>query len=125
MWGSGSFGGLGLLGDGDEGRQIGDAQRLSESLSGRAPPQSVALMAALHIVVGKEAIEIACRVDFDRYFARELAELREFEKEEMLVAGDEWITVSPRGRFMIRSICMVFDKSLRAGRPGGRYSRTI
>jgi oxygen-independent coproporphyrinogen-3 oxidase len=75
--------------------------------------------------VSMEAIEIAHLVDFDRYFETELRELREFEKVGMLTVGDNWISVSPRGRFMIRSICMVFDKYLRASRPAGRYSRTL
>jgi oxygen-independent coproporphyrinogen-3 oxidase len=78
-----------------------------------------------NFALSREAIEIAHLVDFDRYFETELRELRGFEKEGMLTVGDDWISVSPRGRFMIRSICMVFDKYLRAGRPGGRYSRTI
>jgi oxygen-independent coproporphyrinogen III oxidase len=78
-----------------------------------------------NFALSREAIEIAHLVDFDRYFENELAELREFEKEGMLTVGDDWISVSPRGRFMIRSICMVFDKYLRASRPGGRYSRTL
>ena len=78
-----------------------------------------------NFALSREAIEIAYLVDFGRYFEAELAELREFEKEGMLTVGEEWISVSPRGRFMIRSICMVFDKYLRAGRAGGRYSRTV
>jgi oxygen-independent coproporphyrinogen-3 oxidase len=78
-----------------------------------------------HFALSRGTIEVAHLVDFDRYFETELAELREFEKEGMLTVGDDWISVHPRGRFMIRSICMVFDKYLRAGRPGGRYSRTL
>ncbi len=93
-------------------------------------PDDLVRRAVIHglmcnFALSKEAIEIAYLVDFDRYFETELGELREFEKEGMLVAGDEWITVSPRGRFMIRSICTVFDKYLRAGRARGRYSRAI
>ena len=93
-------------------------------------PDDLVRRAVIHglmcnFTLSKEAIEVAYLVDFDRYFAAELGELREFEKGGMLTVGDEWISVSPRGRFMIRSICMVFDKYLRAGRPGGRYSRTL
>jgi Cation transporter/ATPase, N-terminus len=75
------------------------------------------------VALSREAIEIAHLVDIDRCFETGLRELREFEKEGMLVTGDAWITVGPRGRFMIRSICTVFDKYLRTG--AGRYSRTI
>lgn len=78
-----------------------------------------------HFALSRQAIEIAHLVDFDRYFETELGELRQFEKEGMLTIGDDWISVSPRGRFLIRSVCMVFDKYLRDGPPGGRYSRTL
>jgi oxygen-independent coproporphyrinogen III oxidase len=78
-----------------------------------------------NLILSKDAIEIAHLVDFDRYFETEIGELREFEKEGMLTLGDEWISVSPRGHYMLRSICMVFDKYLRAGQPRGRYSRAI
>ena len=79
-----------------------------------------------NFMLSKEAIGIAHLVDFDRYFEAELAELREFEKEGMLTLGDDEIFVTAQGRFLIRSICMVFDNYLRAaGPPAGRYSRAI
>jgi len=38
---------------------------------------------------------------------------------------DDWITVTPKGRFLIRSICMVFDRYLRHDQEVRRYSRVI
>ena len=73
----------------------------------------------------KESLEQAWLLDFDRYFADELAELREFESEGLLEIDPEWISVSPRGRLLIRSICMVFDQRLRESRACGRYSKLI
>ena len=70
-------------------------------------------------------IEAAYLVAFDRHFEAELDELQAFEKQGMLALEDGWISVTPRGRFMVRSICMVFDRYLREKRPGGRYSRVI
>ena len=78
-----------------------------------------------HFEISTETIEAAYLVKFDRYFEAELAELREFGKQGMLELEDGWISVTPRGRFMIRSICMVFDRYLREKRSGGRYSRVI
>jgi len=78
-----------------------------------------------HFSLSKEAIEIAHLVSFDRYFATELAELREFEKLDLLLIEDGWITVTPKGRFLIRSICMVFDRYLRHDQEVRRYSRVI
>jgi oxygen-independent coproporphyrinogen-3 oxidase len=78
-----------------------------------------------NFTVSGDAIGTAHLLDFDRYFAAELGALREFEDEGMLTLEDGWISVSPRGKFMIRSICMVFDKYLGAGQEGRRYSRAI
>jgi len=78
-----------------------------------------------HFAVSKEAIEASYLVPFDRYFASELGKLQEFEKQGMLDLEKGWISITPRGRFMIRSICMVFDRYLQDDGAGGRYSRVI
>jgi oxygen-independent coproporphyrinogen-3 oxidase len=78
-----------------------------------------------HFELSKEAIECAYLVDFDRYFARELDELKALEREGLLEVGENWITVTPKGRMLIRSICMVFDKYLRLNESVKRYSKTI
>jgi oxygen-independent coproporphyrinogen-3 oxidase len=78
-----------------------------------------------HFEVSKEAIEAAYLVDFDHYFAAELDDLREFEEQGLLELEKGWISVTARGRFLIRSICMVFDRYLRTSAPQGRYSRVI
>jgi len=78
-----------------------------------------------HFAVSKDAIEASYLVEFDRYFAAELGELREFEAQGMLELEKGWISITPRGRFMIRSICMVFDRFLRSEGAGKRYSRVI
>jgi oxygen-independent coproporphyrinogen-3 oxidase len=80
---------------------------------------------ACHFAVSKEAISIAHLIDFDRYFAVEVAELKEMEKESLITIDDEWITVTPRGRLLVRAVCAVFDRYLRAERDRGRYSKII
>ena len=75
--------------------------------------------------LSKESIEVAYLVDFDRYFAPELEELREFEGMGLISLDDDWLTVSARGRLLIRSICMAFDRYLRRDRDVRRYSRVI
>jgi oxygen-independent coproporphyrinogen-3 oxidase len=48
------------------------------------------------------------------------------EQDGLLTMGPEWISVTPRGRLLIRNICMVFDRYLQDKRAEGpRYSRTI
>ena len=77
-------------------------------------------------VVSRERIEIAYLVDFDRYFAPELEQLRELEDLGLVQCDRDWITVTPKGRFLVRAICMVFDRHLRASPADGpRYSRVV
>ncbi len=79
-----------------------------------------------NFAVSKPGIEAAYLIDFDRYFAAELRALREFEELGLVSCGRDWITVAPGGRFVIRGICMAFDRYLRpAVRSGPRYSRVI
>ena len=75
--------------------------------------------------LSKTAIKIAYLMDFDRYFADELVVLHEYERLGLVVCGEDWITVTPRGRFLIRSICKVFDRYARHASDSGRHSRMI
>ncbi|MBI3044688.1 MAG: oxygen-independent coproporphyrinogen III oxidase [Betaproteobacteria bacterium] len=78
-----------------------------------------------HFALSEESLEIAYLIDFNRYFATELEDLREFEKAGLISMSEGWLTVSPKGRLLIRSICMVFDRYLRHDRESRRYSRVI
>ncbi|MGB5082068.1 MAG: oxygen-independent coproporphyrinogen III oxidase [Burkholderiales bacterium] len=80
---------------------------------------------ACHFEVSKEAISIAHLVEFDRYFALELEDLRRMEQESLVTLNDEWISVTPSGRLIVRALCMVFDRYLRAGRARASYSKVI
>ena len=68
-------------------------------------------------------------VSFDRqnfqYFAEELEDLREMEEAGLLQIDDQWISVLPAGRMLVRAIAMVFDRYLRADRERTRYSKVI
>jgi len=78
-----------------------------------------------HFELSKESFNIAYLIDFDQYFATELAELREYEKEGLLEISPQWISVTPKGRMLIRNICMVFDKYLRTRKQHATYSKVI
>ncbi|MCE2998559.1 MAG: oxygen-independent coproporphyrinogen III oxidase [Betaproteobacteria bacterium] len=75
--------------------------------------------------VSKRPIGIAYLVDFDRYFSSELDELRGLAADGLVRLDDEWIHVTPRGRMLIRNVCMVFDRYLQRERETMRYSRVI
>jgi oxygen-independent coproporphyrinogen-3 oxidase len=78
-----------------------------------------------HFELSIESIEIAHLIDFKSYFAAELDDLREMEKGGLLTIDDQWITVEPRGRLLVRAIAMAFDKYLRTDRERVRYSKVI
>ncbi|HMV16521.1 MAG TPA: oxygen-independent coproporphyrinogen III oxidase [Zoogloea sp.] len=78
-----------------------------------------------HFELSIESIEIAHLIDFPRYFAAELADLREMEKNGLVQIDDKWISVQPAGRMLVRAIAMVFDRYLRADRERTRYSKVI
>ena len=78
-----------------------------------------------HFEIAKESFSIAYLIDFDQYFAAELAELAEYEREGLLQITPKWISVTPKGRMLIRNICMVFDKYLRTKQEHARYSKVI
>ena len=78
-----------------------------------------------HFELSKDSFNTAYLIDFDSYFATELEELREYEREGLLEISGEWISVTPKGRMLIRNICMVFDKYLRTRTEHARYSKVI
>jgi oxygen-independent coproporphyrinogen-3 oxidase len=78
-----------------------------------------------HFELVKESFNSAYQIDFDSYFATELNELREYEREGLLVISPQSIKVTPKGRMLIRNICMVFDKYLRTRQQHALYSKVI
>ena len=78
-----------------------------------------------HFALSKQSLAISYLIDFNHYFATELNELREFEQLGLVDLDEEWITVTPKGRLLVRNICMVFDRYLRQDRERRRYSKVI
>ncbi len=72
-----------------------------------------------------ESLEIAHLIEFGKYFATEIADLQAFQEAGLLTLDDQWLSVTPLGRFFIRNICMVFDRYLRQGRERARYSKAV
>jgi oxygen-independent coproporphyrinogen-3 oxidase len=93
----------------------------ADDLARRAVIQAL----ACHFRVSVESIEIAHLIDFASYFRDELADLRRLEKDGLVEISPEWIEVTPRGRLLVRSICMVFDRYLRERQARASYSKVI
>jgi len=76
-------------------------------------------------VVDFDAIAAAHGVEFQEYFATELEALLPLAVDGLVELGPESITVTARGRLLVRTIAMVFDRHLREQRERARYSRVI
>ena len=75
--------------------------------------------------VSVEAIERDHLVDFARYFAPELAELRALAEDGLVELSPEWIVVTARGRLLVRAVAQAFDRYLRERRERAAYSKVI
>ena len=72
-----------------------------------------------------QAIEQAYPIEFGAYFSAELARMKVLAGVGLLTVGPDWLTVTPKGRLLIRNICMVFDRYLTSAPQIARYSKTI
>jgi oxygen-independent coproporphyrinogen III oxidase len=70
------------------------------------------------------AIDAAFGINFEGYFADSLAALERFAEDGLLEYGDRRLRVLPRGRLLIRDICMQFDRYLK-GAGEQRFSKVI
>jgi oxygen-independent coproporphyrinogen-3 oxidase len=90
-------------------------------------------MLMCHFELSIDSIEQAYPIRFRNYFAAELAQLQVLADDGLVTIDDAWLSVTLKGRLLIRNICMVFDRYL--GQPHQheevgaaqplRYSRTI
>jgi oxygen-independent coproporphyrinogen III oxidase len=62
-------------------------------------------------------------INFRKYFASELVQLKKMGQEGLLSIDSNTIKVEKKGRFLIRNICMVFDAYI--GRDTVKYSKVI
>ncbi|OZA05150.1 MAG: oxygen-independent coproporphyrinogen III oxidase [Methylophilaceae bacterium 17-44-8] len=72
-----------------------------------------------------ESIELSHMIQFDAYFADELAMLKEKEQAGMLIIEQDGIKVTEMGWFFVRAIAMVFDRYLQTDTNRARFSKII
>ncbi|HHJ80567.1 MAG TPA: oxygen-independent coproporphyrinogen III oxidase, partial [Candidatus Tenderia electrophaga] len=80
------------------------------------------LMCNFHL--NKELIASKYEIDFDAYFKLEAEQLAQLEQDGLIQIEGNDIQVQPAGRFLIRNVCMVFDKYLRQSKEQ-RFSKVI
>lgn len=64
-------------------------------------------------------------IAFNDYFQEELRLLRPFADDGLVEISDQSLEISPRGRLLVRNICMVFDVSLKKLQLATRFSRVV
>ncbi len=64
-------------------------------------------------------------IDFAEYFAPELSRLGPLVDDGLITLGSEGIHITPRGRLLLRSIAMTFDRYLADDLNDGRFSKAI
>ncbi len=62
---------------------------------------------------------------FTQYFAAELADLAGLAAKGLVELDETSLRVTPKGRFLIRNIAMVFDHHLRHRETASKYSQTV
>ena len=77
-----------------------------------------------HFTLDIPRVEREHGIRFRDYFAAELSDLAGMQQDGLVTVRESAITVEPRGKLLIRNICMVFDKYLRK-QEGQRFSRVI
>jgi oxygen-independent coproporphyrinogen-3 oxidase len=87
--------------------------------------RAVIMALMCHFEVSKEAIEQSHLIKFDEYFKREIAALKPFQDEGLVENTPEWVSVTPRGKLLIRAIAMSFDRYLRSDERIRKYSKIV
>jgi len=64
-------------------------------------------------------------IDFTSYFAAGIARLEPLVEDDLVNVSPDGIHVTPKGRLLLRSIAMVFDRYVNADLHGQRYSKAI
>jgi len=64
-------------------------------------------------------------IEFKSYFLRELERLEPLAKDGLVQIDDEQISITAKGRLLLRSIAMVFDRYLTADDDSNRFSKAI
>lgn len=72
-----------------------------------------------------ESVEQAWLIDFHRYFAPEMNQLRPMAEQGLIKLRDDGIEVTAMGWHFVRGVAMVFDRYLQGNRNRERFSRII
>lgn len=74
--------------------------------------REVIMQLICHFELNKEAVAAKWGIEFDDYFASSLKKLEVMQEDGLLELDDQEIRILPRGRLLVRNICMAFDAYL-------------
>ncbi len=80
-----------------------------------------------HFHLNSQKVEQTFGINFNSYFAEELVQLKKMEADGLVTINDDkkYISVLPKGRMLIRNICMTFDNYLKKSSEQPLYSKVI
>lgn len=78
-----------------------------------------------HFHLDYQAFKQQHQIDFSQHFAAELERLQQHQTDGLIKLQPHGIQVTPAGRLLVRSICMVFDAYLDQSNLGKAFSRII
>ena len=86
--------------------------------------------AVIHDIMCRDGIDFASfdaqhDIDFVDYFAPELARLQPAIEDDLVTLDEDTLAVTAKGRLLLRSIAMVFDRYLDAASNSERFSKAI
>ena len=87
--------------------------------------RNVILALMCHFELAFDSLEIAHLINFREYFETELQELKAFVDAGLVTVEGDCLTITERGRHLVRAICMVFDRRLRQQRMRASYSKVV
>lgn len=135
--------GLGITSIGTVGRSFAQNVKTLDEYSERIDAGQLAVFRGVEIddddIIRRDAImKLICHfqldiarfeadnsIKFNQYFSDELVELNTMADDGLLELNEKNITVTSKGRLLIRNICMVFDRYLKKPDQNRRFSKAI
>jgi len=87
--------------------------------------RAVIMQLICHFNLNFSDIESKFGIAFNEYFTDEILRLAVMHDDGLIEMDDHSINVTPKGRLLIRNVCMVFDRYLKNEQTGQRFSKAI
>ena len=72
-----------------------------------------------------DAVGMQHDIDFRTHFDEEIKRLQILADDELIDLDDRGVTITPRGRLLLHSIAMIFDRYIHQDENDNRFSKAI